>query len=662
MNLLFIIGILFSLFFSNIILLPLPFNQYAYMLAREQIKQHDRAVQAQNNLNSKEKIVNLYLELLQVKEYVNTKTYFYPSRPIETAIENITKSSFYQFLQLLPKGGNLHIHEFQILDRKLFLESIKNSPEYDLLYICDQNDCIKNKYYLSYYKNNVPNGWTKVKDSNWTISDIIKKTTLIGILNDLKTPIYSTDTEARWNLADQYGVFNFYGDLIRHNVTRFNYMKLVLDHALEENIQLLEFRRGFFGNLFYFDENGLRISINATEELDLLLKFKKDYISKNPKFIDFIFLIYSSRQSSKEQIKIHINNLINLQHLYPDFIRGYDMVGEEDKGHTILFHSDSLINAFNYSKTTNGSFDLVFHAGETNWPENHLPSNYGDGVSTFENIYDALVLRTRRIGHGLSLAKRPDMYEYIRQRQIAIEVCPASNQLLGYVADLRNHPGIVYHRSGIPIVLGGDDPGSFGYNQLTIDFYLATMAWGLNLADLKQFAWNSIQYSSLPDNRKKEGFQKWENQWNLFIDSSYILACNQTFSNVIMNISDILPTYGPYNQSINITLFGSGFEIAICKNIICKFGEKETNGIFIDLNEIICPTPLTNNDISIVPISIVINNEIFESGLNYKFVSSLIIIDDETLTTTTPSKSDKFVIVNQKLIAGLLILLLTFIL
>ena len=67
---------------------------------------------------------------------------------------------------------------------------------------------------------------------------------------------------------------------------------------------------------------------------------------------------------------------------------------------------------------------------KTNWPEEHLPSNVDDGVSTFENIYDALLLRTRRIGHGLSLAKRPDLYPYIRQENIAIEVCPASNQNL----------------------------------------------------------------------------------------------------------------------------------------------------------------------------------------------------------------------------------------
>ncbi|CAF4185372.1 unnamed protein product [Rotaria socialis] len=685
MTLLLIINIFFSILFSNTILLPLPFNQYAYMLARERIKQHDRSVQAQNRLNSNEKIVNLYLELLQANEYVHTKDYFYPSRPIETEIKNITNSVLYHFLKLLPKGGNLHLHEFQVLDRELLLESIKNSAEYDLLYICDQNDCITNKYYLRYFKGNISSGWTKVKDSNWTISEIVKKTTLIGILNDLKPPIYSTDTKARWNLANQYGVFQFYGDLVRYNVTRFNYMKLVLDHALQENIQLLEFRRGFFENLFYFNEAGLRIPINATEELDLLLRFKEDYKLKNPKLIDFTFIINSQRSSSKEQIKTHLSNLIDLQRLYPDFIRGYDMVGEEDQGHTILFHSESLMNAFNYSKTTNGSFNFIFHAGETNWPESHIVSNYGDSVSTFENIYDALVLRTRRIGHGLSLAKRPDMYEYIRDKHIAIEICPASNQLLGdlnlllliylfkylfmfffflikgYVADLRNHPGIVYHRSGIPIVLSGDDPGSFGYNELTIDYYLATMAWGLNLADLKQFAWNSIQYSSLSDNRKLEGFQKWENQWSSFIDSSYRLACSQTFPNTIINISHILPSYGPHDQSVNVTLFGSGFEIAICKKIICKFGEKEAQGIFIDLNEIICSIPSNSNDLLTVPISIVIDNETLESGFNYTFVSSLLVIDDGTLTITNSSKSGKSSIINQNLILFSLVLLLTFI-
>ncbi|CAF0966613.1 unnamed protein product [Didymodactylos carnosus] len=644
------------------------------MLARDNIRQHDLAFQSKNNLNVKENVVNLYFELLKSHEFNDTTEYFYPSQPIETEVINITNRPLYRFLKLLPKGGNLHIHENQILDRKRLLEVIQNSSEYELLHICDQSSCETEKYYLKYFKSNIPQGWTKVKGSNWTISDIVRKTTLTGILNDLNTPIYATDTAGRWSTANKYGVFNFYSDLVKHNATRFHYMKAVLDSSLEENVQLLELRRGSFGSLFYFNSSGSRISISATDELDLLTDFKKDYMEKNPKLIDFVFLLYNSRSAPKENIKNEVDKVIDIQRLYPDFIRGYDLVGEEDHGHTLLFHSDSLIHAFNHSQNSGGSFNLLFHAGETNWPEDHLSSN--DDVSTFENIYDALVLRTHRIGHGLSLAKRPDMYQYIRDRQIAIEICPASNQLLdwasimgwdsnvrgglidfcclliGYVADLRNHPGIVYHRSGIPIVLSGDDPGSFGYNQLTVDFYLASMAWGLNLADLKQFAWNSIEYSTLPESRKKEGFTKWTNEWNLFIDSVHESACNHEFTNVV-HVSTIFPQYGPNNLSINVTLYGSGYESSLCKKIICKFGDTETEGIFFDINEILCPTPIKNGDLSNVPVSITIDGTPIATNLSYSFVSSLIVTDDNSIISSELAAVGN---VNKNLIVGILML------
>ncbi|CAF1234522.1 unnamed protein product [Didymodactylos carnosus] len=225
--------------------------------------------------------------------------------------------------------------------------------------------------------------------------------------------------------------------------------------------------------------------------------------------------------------------------------------------------------------------------------------------------------------------------------------------VIGYVADLRNHPGIVYHRSGIPIVLAGDDPGSFGYNYLTVDFYLASIAWGLNLADLKQFAWNSIQYSTVPESRKTEGFMKWTNEWNLFIDYAYDLACNQTFTNVV-HVSTIFPSYGPKNLSINVTLYGTGFENTLCKTIICKFGDRETDGILFDINEIICPSPLMKDNVLSVPVSIVIDKNTIATNFNYEFVSSILVIDDNI--NIPSSQVVTAVNLNKKLMIGILIL------
>jgi adenosine deaminase CECR1 len=60
-----------------------------------------------------------------------------------------------------------------------------------------------------------------------------------------------------------------------------------------------------------------------------------------------------------------------------------------------------------------------------------FPSVFGDDSSTLDNIYDAIVFQTHRIGHDMGFFKHPKLYPYLRKRGIAIEVCPASNQMLG---------------------------------------------------------------------------------------------------------------------------------------------------------------------------------------------------------------------------------------
>jgi len=89
-----------------------------------------------------------------------------------------------------------------------------------------------------------------VKDSNWTIDAIVNKTTLIGILNDLDIQIRPslTDSSERWKAANP--IFSIYSDIIKYNKTRFEYLKACLDRSLEENVQLIEFRRSFFKGLW----------------------------------------------------------------------------------------------------------------------------------------------------------------------------------------------------------------------------------------------------------------------------------------------------------------------------------------------------------------------------------------------------------------------------
>ena len=95
---------------------------------------------------------------------------------------------------------------------------------------------------------------------------------------------------------------------------------------------------------------------------------------------------------------------------------------------------------------------------------------------------------------------------------------------------MRNHPAINYYRSGILIVIAGDDPGSFGYNDLTVDYYL--------------------------------------------------------------------------------------------NKIYCVFGLTETEANLNKLNELVCDTPLGFGEDQIVEVSILADDFIINTGLEYKFVAS----------------------------------------
>lgn len=74
---------------------------------------------------------------------------------------------------------------------------------------------------------------------------------------------------------------------------------------------------------------------------------------------------------------------MQLIELYPNFVIGFDLVGQEDKGEPLIKFADQLNNV-------NLNIKFFFHAGETNW----------NGISTDSNLFDALLLNTKRIGHG----------------------------------------------------------------------------------------------------------------------------------------------------------------------------------------------------------------------------------------------------------------------
>ena len=277
----------------------------------------------------KEKAVSFYLEKLKRDENAET--------PLMNMNEN---SELYQMLRRMPKGGNLHLHEIEALSRPKFLNFIFSSDKLlEWLYICDEPVlCTTTPYHMRYFSRNIgdKNGWTRVKGSNWTVDSIVQKTTLSGLLLASSDSAQSGDGKEiekyRWNLAIEGGVFDAYSQLLRHAPSRYKYIKLLIEAFASENVHFLELRRDLVSDLFEFDDQGQEISLSESEEMNAYRKLKRKLQQMNPMFVDFVFIIYESRLSSKAQVEHTLHGAIRLHQIYPDLVVAFDLVGYEDMG------------------------------------------------------------------------------------------------------------------------------------------------------------------------------------------------------------------------------------------------------------------------------------------------------------------------------------------
>ena len=166
-----------------------------------------------------------------------------------------------------------------------------------------------------------------------------------------------------------------------------------------------------------------------------------------------------------------------------DMISGFDMVCEEDYNPK----SDTFLEMLYTAKLKWGDrFKVLMHAGES-----YLRTN--------TELFDAILLGTRRIGHGFNLMMHPNLIQIVKDNKICLECCPISNKVLGYVTDLRCHPVRSLLSQGVPVSISSDDPGFWCAEGVTLDYVTAYIEWGLSLEDLKQLGLNSIEYATISE-------------------------------------------------------------------------------------------------------------------------------------------------------------------
>ena len=116
-------------------------------------------------------------------------------------------------------------------------------------------------------------------------------------------------------------------------------------------------------------------------------------------------------------------------------VLGFDIAGDE-AGYPI----DKHIKAFNYAREK--GIRCTAHAGE---------ARGADSVwETLEHFHPC------RIGHGVRSAEDPKLLDFLKERDIHLEVCPTSNIQVNVFDVIENHPADRIYRYGVSMSINTD--------------------------------------------------------------------------------------------------------------------------------------------------------------------------------------------------------------
>ncbi len=80
-------------------------------------------------------------------------------------------------------------------------------------------------------------------------------------------------------------------------------------------------------------------------------------------------------------------------------------------------------------------------------------------------------------------------------RNICFEKNPISNLILGYISDTRLSSCPVLLGLGYPVTINPDDPGKFGLEDNTMDYFVSACSYNWTLKHLKLIGIHSINHS-----------------------------------------------------------------------------------------------------------------------------------------------------------------------
>ena len=455
------------------------------------------AFDADIRLDTEEEKANLVLKNLQssMLNYYDSIHFFPPAKHFFKSKTHIYSTPLFALLKQMPKGAVQHLHPgagvsfHWIVDRAV--------KEKDCYVFWEESNAVNLKGELAFFKpGKAPKGFYSTLELNKTISNFRSQLYQLLIFDD-SMMADSTDIWKEFEFRfKRIEAFNSYQPVTE------DFYASIFDSLAADGVQHVELRTHLSDNLYDLEHPAGYFTGDSVIKY-IQHAVQRTRANREPNFS--CALIYTNvRFYPVEVIKADLVRAFGYRKKYPELVTAYDLVAHEDAGYSTRFYLDAWLSRDSLAKTFGIDLPFCFHDGESDWQ--HV-----------SNVYDAVMLKTRRLGHGFNLSFFPAAEAEIIRSETCVEVSPLSNQILGYITDLRMHPAHAWIKHGMQISISPDDPSIFGYTGVTPDYWSIFLAWELDLRSLKQLAINSIRYSFLAENKKKAALENWNKKWIDFV-------------------------------------------------------------------------------------------------------------------------------------------------
>lgn len=418
------------------------------------------------------------------------------------------------FFQQMPKGGDLHHH---------FSGSIYAEP------------LLERAIAEDFYLNLETMAASKIKPAvgNWQ--------TFSSLKNEGKLPFYEQQVMQTWSAKDYNGSVPsddlFFDSFLKFETT-------IAGHFAEGMLELK--KRALSENLSYIETqlSTIPCDMNVADLSDFNSKLRQASTQKDEKavlkLLDELYQSIQKKEAKKYAEDFNTNFIAKLHKdlkidddrftmRYQNFVLRFMDPVDLFKNLTIAFISandSKLVAGVNIVSPEHGDTSMkdywlhmmMFKYCHSKFPAVKYTLHAGEltlGLVQPEDltwhINDAIyVAGANRIGHGVDIAYEANSYDllrYMAKNTIPIEINLASNEFILKVKEGR-HPFTLYKEFNVPIVISTDDAGILRTNMTEQYVLLAKRYPDVSYATIKQYVYNSINYSFIQDAAVKKQLLK----------------------------------------------------------------------------------------------------------------------------------------------------------